>query len=175
MQHGLAVLEHVRDARRRTRVVFEHEEIVFAGAHDVDADDVAIDASRRFDANHFRHERRILDHEFFGDAAGLQDLLAMVDVVHEGVQRTHPLLDAGLQAAPLFGCDNAWQHVERDQPLAGIIGAVDGEGDAGAAEQGFGLCRFDGKRFDALDAEPLGKSTIGRADTTAGAVHFIEG
>ena len=34
-----------------------------------------------------------------------QDFLAVVDVVQEGVQRPHPLLDPAFQEAPLGGGD----------------------------------------------------------------------
>ena len=39
--HDLAVLEHVADPRGGAAVVLEHEEVLGAGADEVDADDVA--------------------------------------------------------------------------------------------------------------------------------------
>ena len=56
LHHRLAVFQHVGDAGGRARIVLEHEELVLAGAHDVDADDVGIDAARRPHADHLRQE-----------------------------------------------------------------------------------------------------------------------
>jgi hypothetical protein len=80
-----------------------HEEVVLAGAYDVDADDVTVDAERRLDAHHLRHEGRVADDELLGNLAGLDDLLPMVDVVHQGVERAHALLDTGRETAPFGG------------------------------------------------------------------------
>ena len=115
MHHRFAVLEHVGDAGGRARVVLEHHEVVLAGADEIDADDMTVDAARRVDADHLGQKRRVLDDKLFGNLAGLQDLLAMIDVVQEGVERPDALLDALLEAAPLVRRDDARQDVERDQ------------------------------------------------------------
>ncbi len=47
-------------------IVFENHEFVFAGADEIDADDVAVDAARRIDADHFRQEGRVLDDQLLG-------------------------------------------------------------------------------------------------------------
>ena len=57
--HRLAILEHVGDARRRARIVLEHEEVGRAGAHHVDAADMRIDVVRRPDAGDLRAELRV--------------------------------------------------------------------------------------------------------------------
>jgi hypothetical protein len=134
MHHRFAVLEHVGDARGGARIVLQHEEVVLAGADDVDADDMAIDAERRFDPHHLRHEGRVGDDQLLGNLAGLDDLLPVVDVVHEGVERAHALLDAARQPPPFVRRQDAWNDVEGDEPLGGVLAAVDREGDAGAAE-----------------------------------------
>jgi hypothetical protein len=53
LHHRLAVLQHVGDAGRRARIVLEHVEFVLVDAHDVDADDMGVDALRWPDADHF--------------------------------------------------------------------------------------------------------------------------
>ncbi len=45
--HRLPVLEHVGDAGRRAAIVFQHVELVLVHPHDVDADDMGVDATRR--------------------------------------------------------------------------------------------------------------------------------
>ena len=84
----------------------------------------------------------MLEDQVLGDAPGPQDLLAVVDVVEEGVERPHALLDAGAEPAPLGRRDDARDDVERDQPLGRRLLAVDREGDAGAAEERLGLLRL---------------------------------
>ncbi len=60
--HHLAVLEHVRHARRHAQVVFEHVVLAAIGAHDVDAGDVGIDAAGHVDADHLAPVLRIAEH-----------------------------------------------------------------------------------------------------------------
>ena len=74
--------------------------------------------------------------------AGLEDLLVVVDVVQEAVERRDALPQARFQLAPLVGRDDA-----RDRGRTGSAArcraarpcAVDGEGDADAAEDHLGL------------------------------------
>ena len=69
LQHRLAVLEHVAHARRRPEVVLEDVEIVGPDPHDVDADDVRVDAARRVQPHHLRQERRVLEDQLLGNPA----------------------------------------------------------------------------------------------------------
>jgi hypothetical protein len=70
-----------------------------------------------------------------GMHAGLEDLLLVVDVVEEGVERLHPLPQAGLQRLPLGRRDDARDDVEGDQALGAGLLAVDREGDADAVKR----------------------------------------
>ena len=137
--HRLAVLEHVADARRRAGVVLEHEELVGPGAHQVDADDMGVDPARRGEADHLRQPGAVVAEQPLGQAARADDLLPVVEIVHEGVERAHPLLDPARQPPPFAAGDDPRDHVERDQPLLGVVVAIDVEGDAGAAEEALGL------------------------------------
>ncbi len=176
VHHRLAVLQHVGDAGRRARVVLEHEELVLGRAHDVDADDVGVDAARRLDIDHLGQECLVLDDQVLRDAPGLEDLLAVIDVVDEGVERAHALLDAGGEAAPLGGREHARDDVERDEAFAPVLAAVDGEGDAGAPEQGLRLRAFLAEVVDLLVFEPLGHIAIRLAapPCLADASHLVE-
>ena len=143
-------------------------------AHDVDADDVRVDAARGLHAHHLRHEGRVLDDQVFGHAAGADDLLAVIDVVHEGVERAHALLDAGGEPAPFGGAQDARDDVEGDEALGGGLVAVDGEGDAGAAEQRLGLAALALEVVDLLGLQPLMHGEVGLADPAADSVHLVE-
>ena len=93
--------------------------------------------------------------QFLGHAAGAQDLLAVVDVVEEGVERLHALLDA-LGQPPPFGAGNDARHdVEGDQPLGRFGLAIDGEGDAGLAEDALGVAHLFGKPRRILRLQPV--------------------
>ena len=154
LHHRLAVLQHVGDARRRARIVFQHVELVLADAHDVDADDVGVDAARRPDADHLGQERVVGGDQLARHAAGAQDLLAVIDVVEEGVERLHALLDALRQPAPFGAGDDARHDVERDQPLGRFLLAIDGEGDAGLAEHALGIAHLLGQPRRILRLQP---------------------
>ncbi len=58
--------------------------------------------------------------QLLGDLARLDDLLAVIDVVDEGVERAHALLDALGQPAPLRAGYDARNDIEGDEPLSGF-------------------------------------------------------
>ena len=70
---------------------------------------------------------------------GLEDLLLVIDVVQEQVQRVHALAQPAFEQLPFGRRDDARHDVERDQPLGAAVLAVDGEGDADAVEGALGL------------------------------------
>ena len=92
-----------------------------------------------------------------GHAAGAQDFLAVVDVVEEGVERLDALLDALRQPPPFGAGDDARHDVEGDQPLGGLLLAIDGEGDAGLAEDTFGVPHLFGEPGRILLLQPAGR------------------
>ena len=139
MHHRFPVFQHVGDAGRGAAIVFQHVEFILGDAHDVDADDVGIDAARRIDAHHLRHEGGVLDDDVCRDAPCPQDFLTVIDVVDEGVERPHPLFDAGRKPAPFRGRKHPGNDVEGDEAFGGFVVAIDGEGDALAAETALGL------------------------------------
>ena len=173
--HDLAVLEHVADARGRAAVVLEHEEVLGPGAHQVDADDVAVDPGRRVDADHRRLVGLVAVDEVGRDDAGPDDLGAVVDVVEEGVERPRPLLHPALELAPLGLGEHPRHHVEGDQPLGVAALAVDREGDADAPEQRLGLVLLLGEHLG-RGAAPPSRSELGIGGTDRVAVeHLVEG
>jgi len=115
--HHLAVLEHVGHARRHAQIVLEHAKFPGIVTHDVDARDVRIDPARHIHALHFRPVLRIAQHLLGRNDAGLQDLLVVVDVVNEGIQRPHTLFQAAVEADPLFQREHPRHDVEGNEPF----------------------------------------------------------
>ncbi len=139
--HHLAVLQHVGDAGGRAGIVLEDVEVVLVGPHDVDAGDVDVDVVGQLQPGHLGPVVGVAVDEVGGDDAGAQDLGRPVDVGEEDVERPHPLLEAAGKALPLGAGQDARNDVEGDDALFGLVLAVDGEGDADAAEEQLGLGR----------------------------------
>ena len=101
--HQVAVLEHVGDAGRHAQIVLEHVDLAVAVAHQIGAGDVAPDPPRRIDARALRAVERGRADDLFRDDLVLQDLLIVIDVVDELVERVDALLEAALDPLPLLG------------------------------------------------------------------------
>ena len=71
--------------------------------------------------------------------AGLQNMLLVVNVMQEGIERPYALANAAIEHRPFGGRNNARHAVERDQPLGAVIVAVDVEGDAHPVKQQLSL------------------------------------
>ena len=174
--HDFAVLQHIGDAGRRARIVLEHVEGVGIDADDVDAGDVHIDIVRYALAVHLRAERRIPEHEVFRNDAGAQDLARAIDILDEQIERVDALGQALLQEPPFGGGHDARDNVERDQALGGVGLAVNGEGDADAAENEFGLAAPVIENVGRHFLEPLRQLAIGRPHlVTVVTLHLVEG
>jgi hypothetical protein len=92
--HHLAVLEHVRHARGRAQVVFQHVVLAVIVAHEVDAGDVRVHLVRQVEAEHRHLVGLVGEHLLGGNHAGLENLLPVVDVVEEAVERVDALAQA---------------------------------------------------------------------------------
>src|ERR1700722_8429469 len=130
--HHFPVLEHVRDPGGDAQIVLEYAELAGIVAHDVDACDVRVDAPGHVDALHLRAVLRVAENLFSGNDARVENLLVVVYVVNEGVKRTHPLLQAGLEPNPFFQRHDARHDIERDQAFRTFFLAVDSKGNADA-------------------------------------------
>ena len=163
VQHRLAILQHIADARRRAGIVFEDEEIIRPGAHQIGAHDMGIDATRWGYTDHLGQERVVLSDQFGRHPACAQDFLAMIDVVQKRVNRPDTLFDAFGQPRPLAGRDDPRHDIKGDQALIGLRGAIDVKGDAGAAEKPFRLVRLAAQAAQVFFGEPICKACVGRA------------
>ena len=162
--HHLAVLQHVGDPAGRAAVVFQHVEAVLARAHQIDAGDMHPDATRRPVALHLRDVLRVGQNKFGRQNASLQALLRTVHIRQKQVHRRDPLDQSCLETGPFGRADNAWHDIKGDQPLAGFRVAVDGEGDAHAAEKQLGLPRAGLQQAVRRLRQPAGQPAVAVAD-----------
>jgi len=133
--HHFAVFDHARHARGRAQVVLENDPAALLVADQIDTGDVGVDAVVQVQAQHGDLEGVVGEHLLGGNDTGLEDLLIMVDVVREPVQRGRALLQTLHQQVPLALLDDAWNRVERNQPLGALLVAVDGERDPDPVKQ----------------------------------------
>ena len=173
--HHLAVLEHVGHAGRNAQVVLEHVELAIARAHDVDASDVRVDPARHVDVLHLRAILCVAQDQLRRDHAGAEDLLAVVDVAEECIERAHSLAQAGLEPLPVLGRQDARHDVERDQSFRALVLAVDGERDADAMEEGVGFGTATRQPVGRLRAQPRAVLAIVPTGRPVGREHFVVG
>ena len=117
VRHRGAVLDDVRDARRRPQVVLEHAEAPVGAAH---RSMPATCTRTPFAVVTPRHGTVVVarrHHEGSGHDAGAEDLAGPVDVGEEGLERPHPLAYAGLDRLPLGRAEDPRDEVERERPL----------------------------------------------------------
>ena len=173
--HHLAVFEHVRDAGGHAQVVLEHAEFARLVAHDVDAGDMGIDAAGNIHPLHLRAVLRVAQHLFGRNDAGLEDLLVVINIVNEGVERTHPLLQSVFQTDPLLQGQHPGHDVERYQPFRTLLLAVNRECDADPVEQGIRLGALLRQPVRRLIFEPFAVAQVMGPGRTIGAIHFVVG
>ena len=112
--HHLAVFKHVRHAGRHAQVILEY--IKFAGTrtHDIDASDVCVDIARYGDALHLGAVLCIAKHLLGRHRASAHDVLFVIDVVNEQVERLYALTQPLLQGLPFGSRDDARDDVKRN-------------------------------------------------------------
>ena len=133
-----------------------------------------VNVVRDFLAVHLRAEHRILKHQIFGHDAGLENLTAAVNVLDVGVDGFDALLETAPQQVPFLGRDDARNDIEGDQAFLRLGIAIDGKGDADAAEQqlGFAAAEIEDVGFDF--GQPLRQFGIGRPHVVPSPIHFVE-
>ena len=110
----------------------------------------------------------------------------MVDVLDEAVQRRDALAQAGLHLAPFLARNDAGDEVKGDEALGAgavfVLGAVDREGDAHAAEDHLGFFAPVSHQLGRLGLQPALVGTVVLADAgrcpgpRAGeGAHLVEG
>jgi hypothetical protein len=171
----LAVFQHVGHAGRHAQVVFQHIEFARAGAHDVHAGDVAVDVLGHVHVLHLGAVLGVEEHLFGGHHAGAHDVVPVVDIVDEHIQRAHALLQARLQVAPFVGGNDPRDQVEGNQALGAGGVARDRESDADPAEAQVRLQPAHGHGFRGLLAVPALEGLVMGAYAAGAVAHFVIG
>ena len=174
VHHRFAVFKHVGNARRGTGIILKHEKFVRAGAHQIDADDMRVNAPRRQKADHLAQESGVVLQKADRQPSGADDFLTVVNILQERVDCANALFDTTRDLGPFARRHDARDDVEWDQPFFGLVIAVNRKGDARAPEELFGLTRFTAQLLDVLIAEPFMISGISGACRTVLCQHFIE-
>ncbi len=123
---------------------------------------------------HLRAEIGIAVDEVGRDFPGRDDLARAVDVGEKHVQRLDALVQTGLEFRPFGPADHPRDDVEGDQPLGRVLVAVDGEGDADAPEQEFGLRAAGFEQGGGRVRKPSGDPLIDVPNGAVGQGHLIE-
>jgi len=99
------------------------------GAHDVRSTDRHPGVVRHAHAAHLQPVLRAIEDHVDGDHAVADDAAISVDVAQEQVEGRDALDQTGFQFTPLREREQARHAVDRDDPLLGLLIAVDREGD----------------------------------------------
>jgi hypothetical protein len=129
-QHHVPVLDHVGDAGGRARIVLQHAELPVAAAHQIDAADMDVGIVRQIQTGHLRAVVLVLQDQLGRDDAVLEDLLLVINVAQEEVERLHPLPDAAVQHLPFRRPDQPRDDVEGQDAVDRLAFGIDREGDA---------------------------------------------
>ena len=172
--HDLAVLEHIGDARRRAHIVLEHVEIALAGTDEINSSDMGVDLVGRLDPEHLGPVGRIEQHELGRHQSRLQDLLVVIDVIQEDVDRLDPLDATALHQRPFAAVQDAGNQVEGNQPLGRATLGIDRKGDPEAAKQLLGRRLLDDEGFDGQVVEETGKGRVGGTDLARLVAHLVK-
>ena len=118
--HGHAVLQHVGDAGRAAAVVLEHQIVAVPVADEIGAADVDVDVLGHIEVLEFRPVMRRAPDDLLGNDAVLDDLLVVIDVVEEQIQRGDPLHQTVLDGLPFVGRDDPGHRVEGKNALGAL-------------------------------------------------------
>ena len=162
-QHHVPVLDDIADARGCARVVLEHEECAALVADDVGAADIDIGLVWQIDAAHQRTIVAVAEDQIGRHHAVAQQVLLVVDVVEQQVERGDPLDDAALEVAPLLGRQDSRQDVERQDSVDRIRFRVDRKRDPEVVELGVGGGGAFFERIDRQAGEALADDMARRA------------
>ena len=133
-----SVLEHVRHARGRAQVVFQHEQFAARVANEIAAHHVGVHAERHVHAAQLAPIAARAEDELGRQDPGAQDPLSVIDVVEEQVERANALLEAARDAIPFVRDDDARDEVEGHDLLHPLGPLVHREGDPADAERQVG-------------------------------------
>src|SRR5258706_7906529 len=127
LQH-LAIRQHVGDAARYPKIVFQHGEAAVWKPHQVGAADADVNPARDSQIAHFAPEVAATVYQFPGYDAIRENLSAMVNVLEEQIQRRDSLGESTFDFAPFVVGNDSGEEIIRENTFRAFIIAVYGEG-----------------------------------------------
>lgn len=116
---------------------------------------------------------RMAEHVLRRNDFCLQNLLAVIDVVEEGVERPDPLLQSGFESLSFDRRDDARNDVAGDGSLGAGFFAVDRKGDADAMEQCVGLGTLLRELLERRRRQPFGNALVMHGECAVIRVHLV--
>ena len=110
----------------------------------------------------------------FRHHTSLDDVLVVVDVADEGIERLDALPQARFERGPFVGRQDARNDVEGNGAFGAGIVAVDREGDAHPPENQVGFGALAGQRLGALACQPIGKCLVMFTHCTVRFGHLVK-
>ena len=98
--HRLAIFQHVGNAGGTARVVFEHEIIAIAIAHQIGAADVDVDIFRHIEVHELRPKMCRFPDDLLRNDAIAQNVLRVINVVQKQIERGDSLHESALDQIP---------------------------------------------------------------------------
>ena len=172
--HHLAVFDHVRHAGRYPQVVFQHVVFTRVSPDQIDAGDMGIDAGRYVQSFHLGAELSVVEHLLGWNALGLEDVLIVIDIVQESIERLDPLTQPLLQLPPFLRRDDAGNDIEGNQTFLASFLPIDSESDPHAMKGDIRLGAFAGDTFCRRIGQPFGVGLEMRTNFSRVIVHLIE-
>src|ERR1700730_14059168 len=126
--HHHAVGEHVGDAARNAKIIFQHREIAVRQAHDVGPDHGDIYVAVDLQTAHLAAELPATVNHFARDDSVGEDVALVVHIAQKQIQRGDALGEAALYEGPLVVGNDARQQVVRKNPLGAFVITINGEG-----------------------------------------------
>jgi hypothetical protein len=111
-------------------------------ANEIGSADVDVNVPRHVEVHELRPEMRSFPDDLLRDHAVAEDVLLVINVVEEQVQRRDSLDQTAFDFLPFVGGNNAGQEIKRENPFRSLVVAVDRESDALDQESGGGEGAF---------------------------------
>ena len=108
----LSVLNHVRDARRNTQIVFKHEEVSRVVAHQISAANVSPRTLRGLHSDALSSKVRRGENELGGNNVLRQNFLPVINVVDKSIKRPKSLCQASAHVLPIASGDSSRNDVK---------------------------------------------------------------
>jgi hypothetical protein len=170
-----AIGEHVGDAARHAKVVFENGEVAVRKPDKIGAADADVDITGNIQAAHLAAEVFAAINEFAGDDAIGEDAAFVIDVAEEKIEGSEALGESLFDFGPLADRDDAREKIVGKDALCAFLAPVNGEGDALVEEGEVGGLLAAAELFGRETKEGVLEGAVVLARDAGRREHFIIG